>query len=60
MYSEAQKKATMKYNNANYKIVGLQLRYDSDKDILEWLEKNKPFSPTIKKAIREYMKKGLE
>ena len=60
MYSEAQKRASVKYNKANYKLVSLQLRLDSDQDLIDLLEKNRPSNAFIKKVLREYIKKDLK
>lgn len=60
MYSEAQKRATMKYNNANYKSFMLRLRFDTDKEIIDWLDKQDSYNAAVKRVLEEYIKKDLK
>lgn len=55
--TEAQKRATLKYDAANTKQYHLKLNLKSDAAIIEYLEKSGNIQGTIKAALEEYMKK---
>lgn len=55
--TEAQKRATMKYEKANIKRVVLKLNKNTDQDIIEFLDGLKSVNGEIKRIIREEMKK---
>ena len=55
--SEAQKRATRKYDTANTKQYHLKLNRKSDAAIIEYLENSGNIQGTIKAALEEYMKK---
>lgn len=54
--SEAQKKASAKYEAANVKRVMLKLNFNTDMDILEKLDEVDNVNGYIKRLIREDMK----
>ena len=56
MVSEAQKKASAKYEAANVKRVMLKLNFNTDMDILEKLDEVDNVNGYIKRLIREDMK----
>lgn len=51
--SESQKRAVAKYDAANTRKVTVKLNRNTDKDILDWLEKQDGMQTAIKVAIRE-------
>jgi len=57
MATEAQLRAIKKYDAANTKQFHLKLNLKTDKDIIEWLEKQEAIQSYIKRLIREDMKK---
>lgn len=56
MVSEAQKKASAKYEAANVKRVMLKLNFNTDMDILEKLDEVDNVNGYIKRLIREDIK----
>ena len=54
--TEAQRKATLKYNKLNAKNITLSLNNKTDKDILQHLEKQKNKTGYIKQLIRQDIK----
>ena len=52
--SEAQKRATAKWQKENTVIITVRLQKSTDKDILNYLQ-DKAKATTIKAALREYM-----
>ena len=50
--TEAQKKAVSKYRKEKQKTITIVLHKELDKDILEYLEKQKSKSGTIKELLR--------
>ena len=57
MRSEAQKKASAKYDSANTKQIKLKLNLKSDLDILDRLEAEGNMQGYIKRLIREDIRK---
>ena len=57
--SDAQKRATAKWQKNNTTIISIRLQHGSDKDILEYLE-GKQKATAFKAALREYMKNHPE
>lgn len=57
MPTEAQKRASRKYDKKSTVFVGLKLNKNTDADILERIKKEESMQGFIKKAIREYIKK---
>ena len=57
MSTEAQIKASQKYNQNNTKIINLRLNNKTDADVIEWLEKQDNKAGYIKRLIREDMAK---
>lgn len=53
--SEAQKKAVAKYDAANTRKITVKLNRNTDKDILDWLEKHEKMQTAIKEAIRDHI-----
>lgn len=56
--SEAQKRATMKYDAKNTKQYHLKLNLTTDAELIEYLEKSGNIQGTIKAAMEDYMKKN--
>ena len=56
MITDAQKRATMKYEKANIKRVVLKLNKNTDQDIIAFLEAQKSVNGEIKRILREYIK----
>ena len=54
--TDAQMRATMKYEKANIKRVVLKLNKNTDQDIIAFLEAQKSVNGEIKRIIREYIK----
>ena len=54
--SDAQMRATMKYEKANIRRVVLKLNKNTDHDIIAFLEAQKSVNGEIKRIIREYIK----
>lgn len=57
MSSEAQIRASMKYNSRMVKQIKLALNKETDADVIEWLEQQENMQGYIKKLIREDMRK---
>lgn len=55
--TEAQKRAVAKYEAANTKRITFKVNLRTERDILEWLEKQDPLQTAIKAAIREQIKR---
>lgn len=58
MASEAQKKATLKYDAKNTKQYHLKLNLIKDAALIKYLEKSGNIQGTIKAAMEDYMKKN--
>ena len=56
MTTEAQKKATERYQKANIKRYVLKVNKSTEKDLIDFLDGLKPFNSEMKKIIREQMK----
>lgn len=56
--SEAQKKASAKYNAANTRRVTVKFNLKTDADLVAWLDKQDKMQTAIKAAIREALKKN--
>lgn len=54
--TEAQKKATAKYDKNNTRIYSLKLNTNTDKEIIEVLDSTGNVQGFIKNLIREYIK----
>lgn len=54
--TDAQMRATMKYEKANIKRVVLKLNKNTDKDIIAFLEAQKSVNGEIKRILREHIK----
>ena len=54
--TDAQMRATMKYEKANIKRVVLKLNKNTDQDIIAFLEAQKSVNGEIKRIMREYIK----
>lgn len=54
--TEAQKKASIKYEKNNIKRVVLKLNKKIDSDIIEYLDQQKSVNGTLKSIIREKIK----
>lgn len=54
--SEAQKKASTKYNKDKTVLFTLRLNRQTDADIIDFLERQENKSAVIKRVIRELMK----
>lgn len=57
MSSEAQIRASIKYNAKMIKQIKLALNKATDADVIEWLEQQDNMQGYIKKLIREDMRK---
>lgn len=55
--TEAQKRATMKYEKANIRRVVLKLNKNTDQDIIAFLDAQKSVNGEIKRILREYIEK---
>lgn len=55
--TEAQKRATMKYEKANIRRVVLKLNKNTDQDIIVFLDAQKSVNGEIKRILREYIEK---
>ena len=55
-YSDATKKATIKYEKNNIKRVVLKLNKKTDADIIEYLDQQKNVNGKLKDIIREKIK----
>ena len=55
--TDAQMRATMKYEKANIRRVVLKLNKNTDQDIIAFLDDQKSVNGEIKRMIREEMKK---
>jgi hypothetical protein len=49
----------MRYNSKTYKHYGIDLRYDTDSDIIEAVEKLKSNGLSTKQAIAQLIRKNL-
>ena len=56
--SEAQKRATAKYQEANTRLFSLRLNYNTDQDIIDRLNQVESKAGYIKELIREDIKRG--
>lgn len=56
MTSDAQKRATAKYDATNTRKIVLKLNTRTDADVLEWLAKQPNKQGAIKKLIRNEMR----
>ena len=56
MITEAQKRATIKYEKSNIKRVVLKLNKKTDADIIEYLDQQKNVNGKLKDIIREKIK----
>lgn len=52
MYTEAQKKATMKYEKGNIKRVVIKLNVNTDADLIEYVEKTDNVNAEVKRLMR--------
>ena len=48
-----QTKASIKYRRKTYRVFQLKLRYDSDKDLIEFLESKESINSYLKKLITD-------
>lgn len=55
--TDAQKRATIKYEKANVRRYVLKVNKNTEADIIEFLDGLKSFNGEIKRLIREEMKK---
>ena len=55
MTSDAQKRASAKYDKAHTKGIYLKLNLETDKDIIKFLSLNDSTQGLIKSLLREYM-----
>ena len=55
--TEAQKRATMKYEKANIRRIVLKLNKNTDQDIITFLDAQKSVNGEIKRILREYIEK---
>lgn len=55
--TDAQMRATMKYEKANIRRYVLKVNKNTEQDIIEFLDGLKSFNGEIKRMIREEMKK---
>ena len=56
MITDAQKRATIKYEKSNIKRVVLKLNKKTDVDIIEYLDQQKNVNGKLKDIIREKIK----
>ena len=54
--TDAQMRASMKYEKANIQRVVLKLNKNTDQDIIAFLEAQKSVNGEIKRILREYIK----
>jgi len=52
---ESQKRAVKKYDAANTRKITLKLNRNTDKDILDWIEKQEMMQTAIKEALRDHI-----
>ena len=52
MATEAQRRATAKYDKANTRFVGMKLNLTTDADILDWLAEQDNIQGYLKSVIR--------
>jgi len=57
MTSEAQKKASAKYEKSTIKRIVLKLNRNTDKDIIAYLDSLENIQGEIKKVLREHIKR---
>ena len=55
--TEAKRRASAKYDNANTKFYGFKLNKKTDKDIIEILDRSPNKQALFKMAMREFAKK---
>lgn len=55
--TDAQMRATMKYEKANIRRVVLKLNKNTDQDIIVFLDAQKSVNGEIKRILREYIEK---
>lgn len=55
--NERKRKYDQEYHKSHLKRIVMNLNYDSDKDILAYLESHKPVQSEIKRLIREEIRK---
>ncbi len=55
--TDAQMRATMKYEKANIRRVVLKLNKNTDQDIIAFLDAQKSVNGEIKRILREYIEK---
>lgn len=60
MATEAQKRATIKYDAKNTKQYHLKLNLNTDADIIEWLEHQESIQGFIKALIRADMRRTAQ
>jgi hypothetical protein len=60
MTSEAKRAATARYNAKTAKYYSLKLNQNTDRELIEYLEKQGPIQTYLKRLIREDMKKTRE
>lgn len=60
MATEAQRRATAKYDAEHAKQYHLKLNKKTDADMIEWISKQGKFQTYVKKLIDQDMKKGGE
>lgn len=58
MSTEAQKRASIKYDKENTKKITLKLNIKTDKDIIEWYESQENKYAAIKELIRADIEKN--
>jgi len=56
--TEAQKAAQARYNAKTAKYYSIKLNQNTDREMIEYVEKQGPFQAYIKRLIREDMKKA--
>lgn len=59
-YTEAQKRATMKWNKTHTKMFNMRLNKEKDADILEWLSSLDNKEGTVKALFRELAKNAIQ
>lgn len=57
-YSEAQKRATMKWNKSHTKIWNIRLNKNADADIIAWFDRQSNKQLAFKNLVREDIAKG--
>lgn len=59
-YTDAQKRATMKWNKIHTKMFNMRLNKEKDADILEWLSSLDNKEGTAKALFREQAKNAIQ